>query len=94
MSATITDIEIGGTWVDLNTVSGITVGSEFTIQNKRSSWVLLHESSTEPLAAEMSGVYLTDLSKSSGRCTVKSGSLKIWGKTTNGVNSIINIQGA
>jgi hypothetical protein len=95
MPATIADIEIGDAWVDLNTTSGIAVGSEFTIQNKRSTWILLHESTSQPSANETSGVYLTNLDRPDGKGKVVTGSLKIWAKSTKaGVTALINIQGA
>jgi len=94
MSQTIPDIEIGDSWVDLNTTSGVAVGSEFIIQNKKTTWILLYEGTDAPLSTSTAGVYLTNLDRPDGKCTVRSGSLKVWAKSTvSGVKGYINVQG-
>tara|TARA_R100001594_G_scaffold22618_1_gene43837 strand:+ start:568 stop:945 length:378 start_codon:yes stop_codon:yes gene_type:complete len=69
------------TWVDVNTVSGIAVGSSITIQNVSTVWVNIQESSSEP-TEEREGKIITNLDKSSAEALVKSGSDKIWVRST------------
>ena len=69
------------TWVDVNTVSGIAVGSSITVQNVSTVWVNIQESSSEP-TEEREGKIITNLDKSSAEALVKSGSDKIWVRST------------
>lgn len=78
---TIDDIKIPSeSWVDLNTLSGISVGTPFDIQNKTTVWVQLYEGDDQPTSDEVDGRIMTNLGHSYGVATVLSGSLKIWAK--------------
>ncbi len=93
---TINDIIIpNDAWVDLNTVSGIPVGSAFDIQNKTTVWVQLYESNSEPDLDETSGRILTNLGYNYGVATILKDSEKIWAKAKpqGGLDSaVINVQ--
>jgi hypothetical protein len=71
--------EIGYTWVDLNTLTGIDVGTKFIIQNCGfpQDVIIAVESDTEPTAGDYDAVYIRQLdpmykaTKGSGRVWVK-----------------------
>lgn len=70
----------GSSWLDVNTLSGVTVGTAFSIQNVGAAIVYLYESSTPPV--EVDGVILFDALTSGPNSTayISSGSQKIWVK--------------
>lgn len=94
MSETKPDFTIEDVWINLNTVSSISTGTAYSISNKRSGWVLLHESATEPLSTDSSGRYLKgSVDSTDTTAYVKEGSLDIWAKSSMvGVVCLVNIQ--
>lgn len=81
MSQSLADIKVTPeAWVDLSSISGIPVGTLYDIQNKKGTWVLLHESDTEPAIDETAGRVLSIMPDSTSKATVADGSLKIWAK--------------
>lgn len=90
MSA-IPDIPFSASWVDINTVSGVSVGSPFLIQNKRSTWAIIQESDTAPSNDSTDGSLLSPMGDPSGKCYIQQGSGKIWIKSFSGVSGAVNI---
>lgn len=81
MSQTINDIKVTSeAWVDLSNASGIPAGTEYDIQNKKGTWVLLHESDGEPSINETSGRVMPIIPDPSAKAIVVGGSLRIWAK--------------
>lgn len=84
MSATIPDVFLDGTqYVSLNAASGVPVGSPFTIQNKTTTRANLIESSTQPAVDSPKGILITNLTDYEASKDILSGSLEIWGISTN-----------
>ena len=69
------------TWVNVNTLTGISVGTEFRIQNDGVIWVRIQESSTQP-TENKEGKILTNLDKSSSSATITSGSETLWARSS------------
>ncbi len=92
MAQTIPDITITpAAWVDINTTSGIAVGSAFTITNKGGEAVYLYEGGTAPAVDSEDGEVLQPEGvRSTG--TVEVGSLKIWGRSANTKTCRITVQ--
>ena len=70
---------LGDIWVDINTISGVPVGTAFIIQNISSAKVILKESSTTPTNDNGPVLYdssFGDLSQAS----VKLNSTTMWAK--------------
>ena len=82
MAQTLPDIVIGDTWVSLNVISGIAVGTAFKVQNKSTTWAILQESSTQPLNTDTKGELVTDLFHTEPSKLIAAGSLEIWAKST------------
>lgn len=79
MAQTIEDIPVDNTaWVDLNTESGISVGTKMLITNKSDTWGLLYEGAVAPSIDSVDGVLITNLNKSYATAIILAGSLKIW----------------
>ena len=78
---TIPDILVDtSAWVDINTVSGIAVGTEMQIINKSIAWVTYFEGAVAPSVDSTDGTPSTSLYESDAKVTIKVGSLKIWAK--------------
>lgn len=83
MSEYIPDISIPSSeYVSLNTLSGVSAGTAFTVQSKGTVWVRLVESATQPANTVEDGVILTNLTQSYATATIKLGSLSIWAIST------------
>lgn len=70
----------GSSWLDINTLGGVAVGSAFSIQNVGTAIVYLYESSTLP--TDVDGVILFDAltSGSNSLAYVSTGSQRVWVK--------------
>ncbi|MCP3683205.1 MAG: hypothetical protein GY861_10995 [bacterium] len=75
------DLPSSGEWVDINTASGIAVGSDLTIQCTGTVWVRLQESSTTP-STEEEGKLITNLSEANAEAQVINAPLRLWGRST------------
>jgi hypothetical protein len=82
MAQTIADIQVGDTWVDLNTAAGLGDGAAMVIQNKSPAWVLLYEQTAQPSADTKNGTLLGNMDSNYAVANIASGSLKIWAKST------------
>jgi hypothetical protein len=71
----LNDIE----YKSLNSLAGVPVGTEMSIQNKSVTWGNLIESSTQPLLNSTLGTLITNLPNNSAEKRVPAGSLEIWG---------------
>lgn len=75
--AVYNDIQVGTDWVDVYTVSGVTVGASLRLQNKGLIPFLLVESPTQPTGD--SGPYVMPFSHNVlALATINAGSDKIW----------------
>lgn len=68
-------------WVDINTSSGIAVGTAMTIQNTSTIWVHLAESDSEPTEAEYHKV-ITSLTYNNAEAQVLTGSGRVWARSS------------
>lgn len=95
MAETIPDFKVTSeAWVDIST-KGIPVGTKYDIENRRGTWVILHESASEPLLTETSGRSLATFPNDNSHATIPAGSLNIWAKAIpNGAYTVatLNIQ--
>lgn len=74
MAATRSDIPLpAGTWVNLNVVSGIAVGTVVTIYNKGSQPILIAQSSSAPLSSSLGIPVVVN-----GSLPVATGALALW----------------
>lgn len=55
MSATIPDINMDNTWIDVYAVTGIVEGTPLILKNKSSSYPILQIKTTSPLPSSTSG---------------------------------------
>lgn len=92
MAATLPDIPIGQTWVDINTVSGIAVGTAIAILNKGNGEVRLIESDTIPAVDETDGLLLTTLENAYAMGSADAGSIRLWAKARGKLNSFVSVQ--
>ena len=81
MAQTIPDLIIGDTWVDVNTASGIAVGTSLDLLNKSPTWLRLAEG-TAPAADSTDGLTLGNMDTSYARRIIPTGSLTIWAKSS------------
>lgn len=80
MAQTLPDVVVGDTWVDLNTVTGIAVGTRLALLNKSTTWIQLAEG-TEPAANYKDGVILRDMESNYAQADIPASSLTIWAKS-------------
>ena len=79
MPATIPDLLIpSDSFVSINDLSNIPIGSSMLAQIKSNSWVRLIESSTQPPATSTAGLLLTSLQEGYATFEVRIDSLEIW----------------
>lgn len=70
-----------GSWVDINTASGIAVGTNVTVQCDGTAWVRIQESDTKPDTPDQ-GKLITNLSQNSAEAIVNNSPLKLWARST------------
>lgn len=85
------DIYIDNSWVDLNTVSGIAVGTPVAIQNKGLYAVLVQESDLEPETTS-EGKVVTTLGGGSAEAYYDESSLKLWAYCASPNGTTISVQ--
>ena len=79
MAQTIPDILVtAAAWVDVNTASGVSVGTKMRITLKTGVWCRLYEGATPPAITSKQGEILTDKHNPNNFATIPTGSLKIW----------------
>ena len=89
MAETIADIIIGSDeFVSLNSLSGIAVGIEYTIQNKGSNAILLIESAVKPSATITDGALLTTADMNYAVALIPAGSLEIWARSQQSTSKV------
>ena len=95
MAQTIPDITVDSTaWVDLNTASGVVVGTKMQVTNKSTPWVRLYEGATAPAVTSKDGEVLTNKPNPDSSGIVVAGSLKIWAIcASEGFGSKVSVQG-
>lgn len=91
--ASLPDFTIGDSWVSLNVLSGIAVGTSMKIQNKSNTWAYLVEANAAPVNPNLTGELITDLSHMEPSKIIAAGSGEIWAKTSiEGRAVTLNIQ--
>ncbi len=70
-----------GEWVDVNTLSGIDVGSDLSVQCTGTTWVRLQESDTKPDTLDQ-GKLITNLSEDSANAVVNNNPIRLWARST------------
>lgn len=77
----ITNIQIPTTWVDINTLSGVAVGTAMTLQNQSTHRIRLTESTSTPTDSDLGKVILPlNIENNGSDATITAGSLKIWAR--------------
>jgi hypothetical protein len=89
MAQTLPDIALFATWTNLNSASGIAVGTKFDIYKKGAPSVQLIESTTEPPYEDTRGRFIND---NFPVATIPAGSLAIWARKMNNGDSTVNVQ--
>jgi hypothetical protein len=94
MSQTIPDIHVDDTaWVDVNTASGVAVGSKFRITLKSTTWCRLYEGTVAPAIDSKDGEVITDKYNPYNVAVIPAGSSKIWARSSSeGRSSDIMVQ--
>lgn len=69
-------------WVSVNTLSGVVIGTAMDLQNVGTGWIILQEASAKPSDSSMEGIILTSLFYPNSGRTVTSESGQIWAKAT------------
>ena len=88
MAQTIADIAVDTAWLDLNTASGIAVGTKMVIQNKGGVDLLVHESATEPVAGVSDGWLIHGVRQWGSTVEIPAGAIKVWVRTMRGKTKI------
>jgi hypothetical protein len=81
MAATLPDIELDYNWVDLNTASGIAVGTAFDGINKGDNEAQLVESVVEPTADYSEGNIASTIQFGYANYKVEAGSIRVWARS-------------
>lgn len=55
MAETLNDVDMDGTWLDIYTITGLTIGTSLVIKNKSSSTPLIQVTIAQPTQSSMSG---------------------------------------
>lgn len=91
MADTIPDISVSSEWVDVYTVTGISVGSTITVCNKGGYRILIQESPTKPLTSSGDGKLLASYVTGANNAVVEGSVSKVWLKATKG-SCDVNVQ--
>lgn len=92
MADTLNDIEVQDEdWTDVYTVTGITLGSSITINNKGGYSLLIQEAPTKPLADSPHGILLASYETGANNATIIAGSSGVWLRATKGACDV-NVQ--
>lgn len=78
-------------WVNLNTLSGISVGTAMSIQNKAQNVLLLFISPTQPTASSNDGIAVYDFPSELSVVEIDSGEDIVWAKSRGGLGQV-NVQ--
>lgn len=93
MSQTIPDITLNSTsFTDINTQSGISVGTAMIIQNKGTSNIVIQESVLQPDPTSEDGLIMTNIFSPYSRADISAGSIRIWARVLGGASCKINVQ--
>ena len=69
-----------GEWVDVNTLSGIAVGTDITLQCTGTTWLKLQESDTQPVTLDQGNV-MTGMASTSSEAIVTNSPLRLWARS-------------
>ena len=92
MAQTRPDMIVTDTWQSVNSVTGISLGTQMLMANKSNTQIVVAEG-TEPLSTSYDGYPLGTGSLFGSNLIVDSGSLEIWVRVREGKGTgIINVQ--
>lgn len=91
MANTIPDITVSGEWVDVYTVTGITLNADITICNKGGYRILIQEASSKPATADNSGKLVSSYLSGTNNAVILNNTSKVWLKATKG-SCDVNVQ--
>lgn len=89
--AAIFEVTVNNSWVDINTVTGLTVGLTMEIMNKGSLGVFITESATEPVEDDL-GKLITTVSRGYAVATVLENSDRIWCRCSSPKGTLLAVQ--
>lgn len=93
MADTNPDVQVSNTaWTDINTATGIVVGTEIILTNKSTSVILVQTVTAQPSADSTDGVPLSVLPESTAVKTVTAGESKVWAKSIGFDNALLSVQ--
>lgn len=93
MSDTIPDISLGpDVYVDLNTLSGVAVGTPLVVSNKSHSPIRLQQVATQPDDNSTEGMILAHMLHPNARLVLDAGESTLWGKSGSTTNARISVQ--
>lgn len=93
MSDTLPDIQISNTeYSDINTLTGLAVGTSLAISNKSTSPILLQISSTKPADDSTDGELLSINPYSTSVKVITSGENTVWAKSLRYTDAVISVQ--
>ena len=92
MADTIPDIELDYSWVDLNTATGIPVGSKMEGLNKGDETVQLVEQESQPADDFRGGKLCSTQQFSYANFFVQEGSLRVWARSFTKDRAVISVQ--
>lgn len=82
MASDIPNIQVPySQWLNLNTTSGVEVGSMMGLINMGATDILVEEGSVQPSKSSLGSAYLTPRSEPNASCTVTKNSGTIWVKS-------------
>lgn len=93
MANTINDIPIPSTnFVNLNTVSGIAVGTPLIITNKGIDWGLLYIGNTQPEDESLHGEIICSLPRDTAIKFICEGEEAVWARATGNTPLLFSVQ--
>jgi len=93
MSDTLPDIKVSNTtFSDVNTLTGLAVGTALVISNKSTSPILLQISATEPSPTSRNGEILSISPNSTSVKIVTAGENTVWAKSLRHTDAPLSVQ--
>lgn len=89
--AIIADVPVNTSWVDINTVTGLIVGTSLSVMNKGGQSLFLTESVAEP-TSDTEGYVLSSVGNNYATASILTGSLRVWCICPSDLGSILAVQ--
>ena len=91
MADTLPDVEVGDTWIDVYSLTGILVGDTIYLVNKGNAPVRLYEQVAQPSDDDKNGVPLLPTTQT-GSGAIVTGSTGLWVKTNTKFKQYLSVQ--